>query len=554
MKANENGIMNRIMKSVKGSRFLLFISLILVTILSLLNVLNAYSLQLLLDIATGNSAMILINAIIIALGVVLFTAIFRGVNTYILEKAFYKISLKVKSVFLHHVERIPFLKYKEFHIGDILTRFSDDTEQFARILPHSGINLIMGILSCIFALSYTFYLNWKMTILVLCISPLAIIWGKILLPHVQELALVAREKDSATRSYSQEQLNNVATIKSFSGYKLSLNTFIKSYKEFSRESLKNTALSAVLSNGGYVFGFLSFVLTVAYGSYLVVQKEMTVGAVIGFAQMLNFIVWPFTEMIGMLGNLQGNLASGKRLFEIMDIPIEDEETEIIKSVGNALSLQLKNVSFTFGNNKILENANLKLTKPQLVNIKGPSGAGKSTLLNILLALYVPAAGTVEIVNGENVFSGNSVRQLIAYVPQDHILLSGTIEENIKFVNLEASDKDMLSASKKAGIHEYIMTLPDGYQTQVSENAKNLSFRQAQRIAIARALLKDSPIIVLDEPTASLDKQTELLILETLLQEAKEKLIIMVSHGDDMDEKFSSTIIVDNKTASLRNNG
>lgn len=309
-----------------------------------------------------------------------------------------------------------------------------------------------------------------------------------------------------------------------------------------------------MSNGGYVFGFLSFVLTVAYGSYLVVQKEMTVGAVIGFAQMLNFIVWPFTEMIGMLGNLQGNLASGKRLFEIMDIPIEDEETEIIKSVGNALSLQLKNVSFTFGNNKILENANLKLTKPQLVNIKGPSGAGKSTLLNILLALYVPAAGTVEIVNGENVFSGNSVRQLIAYVPQDHILLSGTIEENIKFVNLEASDKDMLSASKKAGIHEYIMTLPDGYQTQVSENAKNLSFGQAQRIAIARALLKDSPIIVLDEPTASLDKQTELLILETLLQEAKEKLIIMVSHGDDMDEKFSSTIIVDNKTASLRNNG
>lgn len=360
------------------------------------------------------------------------------------------------------------------------------------------------------------------------------------MPQIRRYTNLARTKESEIRSFSQEELSYISVIKSFSAYGLSKNRFQKKFSELADARVKQKTMNAILAGGANVAGFLSFIGTTALGGYLALQGEITVGAIIGFIQVLNYIVWPFTELMPLISDFQEGKAARERLREIEELPCEDEEKKVIFSGGD-ISFKLSNVSFSFGDREILKNVSFDLKSGQLVGIIGPSGCGKTTLIQLLLALYKPLEGNICLNDGRNFTEGVSIRPHIAYVPQDHMLITGTIAENIAYGKKDFEIEKVIEAAKKAGIHDFILSLPEQYRTEVHEKGGNFSFGQAQRIAIARALYKDAPVLVLDEPTSSLDANSRQIILNTLKKESENRLCIMVCHDQIENREFFDVI-------------
>ena len=290
-------------------------------------------------------------------------------------------------------------------------------------------------------------------------------------------------------------------------------------------------------------GLAGVVLCMGVGACFAYMGEMSVGAIIAFVQLSNHIVYPFTQFPNQLGQLQLGRIAIERILHLLLAPTEELPEQLIISFdGEAISIE--NLSFSYEDKAIFENLNAEFHRDEITGVIGSSGSGKSTLLQLILALYLPHEGRI-ILRGAEDAEGLQLRNHIAYVPQDHILFSGTVAENIRYNNVEASIEDVHIAARQANADEFIRNLLDGYDTLLYENGKNLSIGQAQRIAIARAILKDSPVLVLDEPTASVDAKSEELILNALHAQKQGKIIIMVTHKADSKNICDHIVNLDN---------
>lgn len=527
-KAQKNNVFSNYTFHTEG----IWLSLIVLFFLSLLvafsGIFNAASLKLLVDIGSGESKIPILAGALFAFLAVISKEIWNLLKDFVKVKTQNKIADTAKKTLLRHMERVPYLKLSEYHSGDLLTRLSDDTDICAGVLPNIGSSLFVGVLSCVVSLVYGFYLNWKLMVLCILLSPLAVLWSKLILPFLQRYVALTREKESEIRSFTQEEISYIPVIKSFLSYRRSEEQFHQKFLELSHARVMTTVANSVLYGGSTVVGFFSFIGAASLGAYLALNGEITVGTIVGFLQLLNYIIWPFTELMPLIGELQKGKVARARIREIEQIPKEEGEKET-ELHTEKIMLMVHDVSFSYGADMILQDINLDLEGKQFVGVIGPSGCGKSTFMQLLMALYQPSSGTISLVDGNCNIEGTSIRKYISYVPQDHLLISGTIAENIAYGQEQFEISDVLLAAKRAGIHEFICTLPKQYETQVQEKGANFSFGQAQRIAIARAIFKDAPVLILDEPTASLDNESKKIIIDTLQKESKNKLCIMVCH-------------------------
>lgn len=536
-----------------------FAGLILLSLfLAVFGVLNASCLKLFVDIASGGSSVSVLEAIFFSFLVITLQTLFNSLKSILNVKTQNKIAGKVKLRLLKHIERSSFLELSKYHSGDLLTRISDDTDICAKILPDIGSSIFMGAASCIASLIYAFMLNWKLAVLCILLSPLAVLWSRLVLPFVQKYTALTRQKESEIRSFSQEEISYIPVIKSFLSYGQSRERFGNKFGELSRAKVLSTVANAVLSGGANVVGFFSFIGTAAFGACLALKGEVTAGTIVGLLQVLNYIVWPFTELMPLLGEFQEGKAARARIREIEEIPCEEDAQDTDLNCDKVV-LELQNISFSYGADAdaILRNVDIKLEGRQFVGVIGPSGCGKSTFMQLLTAIYRPSEGTICLTDGDCRVEGTSIRKYISYVPQDHLLISGTIADNIAFGAEDYEMKDVISAARRAGIHDVINALPEQYLTQVQEKGTNFSFGQAQRIAIARAIYKDAPILILDEPTASLDAESKRIVMDTLQEESKRRLCIMVCHDQtenyhifDRILKFNQNEIADVKIEEL----
>lgn len=521
-----------------------FAGLILLSLgIAVFGVLNASSLKLLLDIAAGESSVSVAAGAVYAFSVMACMALFQSLKSILNVRTQNKIAGTAKARLLKHMEKAPYLELSKHHSGDLLTRISDDTDICAKMLPEIGSSIFVGAASCVISLIYAFLLSWKMAVLCILLTPLAVLWSRLILPFVQKYTALAREKESEIRSFSQEEISYIPVIKSFTSYGRSQERFRSQFGELSHARILSTVANAVLSGGATVAGTLSFIGAAALGAYLSLKGEVTAGTIVGFIQVLNYIVWPFTEFMPLLGEFQNGKAARARLREMEELPCEEEEKDTDLNCDKAF-LELQDVSFSYGTEtaEILQNVNMELEGRQFVGVIGPSGCGKSTFMQLLTAIYTPSEGKVCLTDGNCRVEGTSIRKYISYVPQDHLLISGTIAENIAFGVENYKMEDVISAAGKAGIHDVIQSLPDQYQTQVQEKGANFSFGQAQRIAIARAIYKDAPVLILDEPTASLDADSKKMIMDTLREEAKSRLCIMVCHDQTENQDAFDRIL------------
>ena len=295
-----------------------------------------------------------------------------------------------------------------------------------------------------------------------------------------------------------------------------------------KAQMKRRTLS-IFANAGFSFVFQAgYLFAMVWGARGIYLGIMTYGTLTAILQLVNQIQQPFANLSGLLPMFYGVLASAERIIELENLP-EEKPSERKLNYNDFKEISVKNMSFSYGENHVLNDVNIEIEKGDFVSLTGLSGGGKSTLFLLLLGAYQPTEGTITFDTADDKYHcGQETRRLFAYVPQGNFLFSGTVEENIRMLNENASTEDVIAAAKVACAYDFIQDFPDKFETKIGEKGFGISEGQAQRIAIARAILSNAPILLLDEATSALDEETEARLLANIA-DLKNRTCLIVTH-------------------------
>jgi len=427
-----------------------------------------------------------------------------------------------------------------YHTGELLNRIYNDSNVVVNgimnILPNF-ISLITRII-CVFVALFT--LDKTITYVSLVLGPVVLISTRLYSKKMKSLHKKCMETDGVTRSFMLEALQNLLVIKSYKN----IGNVTKKSREFQKINykfnMKRNYISIVMNIIFYLSVTAGYYIAFSYCAFKVAQGIMTVGTLTAVVQLIGQVQTPFKELASCIPQFFATVASSERLMELYDV--EDDRSEQVisgKKIGEGdVLVDIKNMSFSYdGIEYIFENADFKLKKGEIVAIGGISGIGKSTLLKIIMGIFYPQSGQVEV----NIKVKNNA--FSSYVPQGNLILSGTIRENIAFYR-EIDEEKIVYASKMAEIYDFIKELPDGFDTVLGEKGLGLSEGQVQRLAIARAIYFNAPLLILDEATSALDEKTEYKVLSNIREMGK--TCIIISHKQASFEICDRIIHIDNK--------
>ncbi|MBK6731964.1 MAG: ATP-binding cassette domain-containing protein [Bacteroidetes bacterium] len=426
---------------------------------------------------------------------------------------------------------IPF--FEEHRVGELTSRSTNDVDQLQDMLSSTLPEFVRQIVTIIFGLGFIFFISPKLTLLMISTFPVLIILAVLYGKYIRTISKKRQDALAESNVAVEETLQNIFTVKAFSNE----NYESKRYKGF-LERVVETGIKGAMNRGAFttflILGlFGGFVLVLWYGTLLMKDGEITAGTLTAFMLYTGFIGGAVGGLGEMYGRLQKTVGATERIFEIIEEEGEislDSDTPKTKLQG---SIQFKNVAFTYPTRKdirVLQDINIQIAPGEKVALAGPSGAGKSTIAQLILRFYEPAEGAL-IMDGKNAntYTLKELRNNMAIVPQEVILFGGTIKENIAYGKPDANEQEIMEASKKANAWEFISRFPEQLETIVGERGVKLSGGQRQRIAIARAILKDPAILILDEATSSLDAESEKLVQDALEILMENRTTIIIAH-------------------------
>lgn len=420
----------------------------------------------------------------------------------------------------------------KYHTGELQNRMFNDVaviaDGFTTIVP--SIVLVVTRLLCAFA--YLVYIDRVFALVFLVGGIFIFLSTQLFRKKLKQLHKAVQESEGKTRSFIQEALTSLLVVKAFSVEKKIENKSDELQSENYKAKMKRRFFTISANAGiGFVFS-VGYVFALAFGAYRLVNG-LDYGTVTAMLQLVNQIQSPFAQLSAIMPKYFSLLASAERLMELEKLPNEAEshaeKLNVNETYSSLKSIVFDNISFKYDRDVILDSTTLKIDKGDFVAIMGISGIGKSTLLKLLLGVFKVQDGEIRIEgkDGSTPVSYGT-RRLFSYVPQGNFLLSGTIRENLTFINTDASEKEIAEAVRISCSDEFINTLPDGLETVIGERGIGLSEGQLQRLAIARSLLSKSPVILLDEATSALDEETEKRFL-TNLKALNNKTCVIVSH-------------------------
>lgn len=420
---------------------------------------------------------------------------------------------------------------EKFHSGDVLNRIEKDVGGIVAFVTESMPSLITVIFRFTGAFIFLFLMDRMLACAVVIILPFFILLSKMYVKKMRELSRSVRQSDSKIQSIIQESLQHRTVVKALElsttllGRLESVQTLMHSQV---KERTKYSSVSATIMNLGFAAGYLFAFL---WGAFQLQQHAITYGALIAFIQLVGQIQGPARSLTSYIPVFINTFTAGERLMELENIPREGLYGKSTNMDG-ICGIRLNDVSYQYDDGKpILNRLNCDFPPGSSTAIVGETGAGKTTLIRLLLGLIYPQSGTVEIYNSKrSVQAGTATRGIFAYVPQGNTLLSGTIRNNLLLGNPDASE-EMLHNALHMACAEFVFELPEQMETLCGEQGYGLSEGQAQRICIARALLRPGSVILLDEATSALDSNTELRVLDNIRTHYKQKTLIMVSHRE-----------------------
>ncbi len=523
-----------IMKMSKPQNFKMVVLILSNAIFSLLSVVFAFAIKEIIDGAdTGNTRRLITFAIVIG-GVVLLQFAFRIIINGLSEHIRGKLEIAYKSHIFSQILKKKQDKISVYHSGELINRLSSDvsvvSDGVSSILP-TVVAAVTRLVSAVVAL---ILLDWVFAIAFTVAGILVFLVISVLRKKLKSLHKKSQETDGKVRSFMQECIENLLAVKVFSvngkiekkADRLQEENFKVKMKRRNYSVMGHATYNMIFS-AGYLFALI-------YGAVKLLNgiDGFSYGSLSAILQLVNNVQVPFASLSNILPKFYAMTASAERLMEIEDV--ENEPISEIDIDGNALyadmdSIVFDNVTFTYDRDTVLNGASAVINKGDFVMITGTSGAGKSTMIKLLLGVYPCDNGNIYLRVGDKQFElGNGTRSLFSYVPQGNMIFSGTLRDNVTFINSEATDEQIEKALKVSEALEFVNQLPKGLDTVVGENGVGLSEGQSQRIAIARAVLSDAPIILLDEATSALDDMTERKVLENL-KEMQGKTLIIISH-------------------------
>jgi len=466
--------------------------------------------------------------------------IISSISSWVVAQISTKISTEMRHELYSHIMLSKWSSIGKFHTGELINRLEGDISAVS--------NGVVSFIPSIFTKSMIFfgsfaiilYYDKTMAILALLSAPILLISSKYLLRTMRKYSKLGREHNGKILSFAEESLQNIIFIKGFDLTKDYIGNFKSLLLQSRHVSLRYERFSILLNLTLSVIGLAVSYACYGWGVYRLWQGVVTFGTMTLFIQLAGGLSSSFSSLTSLVPQAVRISTSSERLNELSEADIEqDFDKEKVLRMKEFLpcdiSLKLSDVEFSYEDAiPVLRDLNLDIKNGEVLGIVGASGEGKTTLLRLLLGLISPTKGKLTItINGETVDISDSTRRLVAYVPQEINLFSGSIRSNLLLIKPDATDDELIETLKISSAWDFISNLPDGLDTIITPQMKNLSLGQQQRIAIARALLADCPILVMDEVTSALDYKMEEKVLEQLMSASKDKICIVTTHRDSV---------------------
>ncbi len=432
-----------------------------------------------------------------------------------------------------HLEKLPFSFYDDHETGRIMSRITGDLFEICELAHHGPENLLISTIMIILSFSYLMSIQPWLTLIVFACVPI-LVFVTLHYRKPMRSAFDARRKSNATINAAVESsVTGIRVTKAYTNSSLEIEKFRQGDLEFVDASRKTyLAMAKFFSSTSFVTDVFNVIILIAGGLFLYSGK-ITFGDYSTFIVSVNLFISPVNTLINFMEQFQNGVSGFRRFLEIMDEQPEYEQPDAHALTDVKGQIDFKNVSYSYDEGReVLHNVNLHIEQGKKLALVGPSGGGKTTLCHLLPNFYrlEDGSGSIEI-DGQDIRSLtlDSVRSNIGIVQQDVFLFVGTIRDNIMYGRPDATEAEMIEAAKRANIHEYVMTLENGYDTEIGERGVKLSGGQKQRLSIARVFLKDPRILILDEATSALDNTTEVLIQHALDELCKGRTTLVVAH-------------------------
>ena len=482
----------------------------------------------------------------ILLAIYILRVLFRYLSNFMAHKAAWNLVEDLRQRVYDHIQSFSMGFFHSKQTGDLMSRVVNDTATFELLFAHIIPEMVTNIVTIIGVSVILLTFNVKLALLTCIPLPFIMASGWIFTKKIQPKFKVTQRSLADLNSRLHDNFNGIVEIQAFNQQKRESGNVKDKLSMYTRNMLAALNLSAVFHPGVEFFSSLGTVIVVGFGGYLALHNQLNVSDIVGFLLYLSLFYAPIAGIAVLLENFSQSLAGAERVLEILDTPSGIMDTPDAVPLPRAQGrIEFKNVSFAYEEAPVLRDISFTAEPGKMIALVGPTGVGKTTAIQLIARFYEPDSGDIYI-DGHNLkhVQLETLRSQIAMVLQDTFLFTGTIEENITYANPGAPHEEVVAAARAARIHEDIMRMPDEYGTQVGERGVKLSGGQKQRIAIARAILRKSPILILDEATASVDAETESLIQQAINDLTGSRTIIAIAHRLSTIRKADQIIVME----------
>ena len=539
----------RMLQYLKPHRWKMVLALLLTLIESGLTLLTPYLMKVAIDqyIVPGDFPGLIRIVIYIS---VTFVGLYfvSGAQRYVVSWVGQRMLAKLRSDLFRHLQRLQQGYHDRNIVGVTVSRVINDVAEINELFSQGVITLIGDILVLIGIIVVMLTMSPKLAILTFIVIPLMVFATWLFSKQAKKAFRETRSKVAAVVGDLAEDLSGMRVIQAFAQEKASQERFDKVNEENRNAYINAMSLSFVFLPAIEFLGMLATGIVLWFGGRFVISEEVTLGIMVAFLSYVTRFFNPIQELSRMYTTLQSAMAGGEQVLKLLDTPIEvSDDPEAIELEQVFGEIKFDQVSFRYREDTpiVLDSINLTIPPRRMVAIVGPTGAGKTTIANLVARFYDVTEGAV-LLDGVDLrkIKQRSLREYVRIVSQDPFLFSRTIEENIRYGKPEATEEDVIQAARMANAHEFISQLPDGYQTRIQEGGVNLSVGQRQLLTIARAILTDPRVLILDEATANIDTVTEVLIQQALERLLFERTSIVIAHRLSTVRKADWIYVVD----------
>ena len=469
--------------------------------------------------------------LVFTLGLYLLSAACSFVQGWIMSSVSQRTCYQLRGAIADKIDRMPMGYFERTSVGDTLSRITNDVDTLGQSLNQGVTQLITSVTTIIGVLIMMLSINPLMTLITVVILPVSVVLIMVVVKRSQKYFVAQQRTLGKINGIVEETFSGHAIVKAFNREDGTVDRFNETNAKLYGSAWKSQFFSGLMQPIMTFVGNLGYVAVAIAGSFLAVQGVITVGDIQAFIQYVKNFTQPITQLTQVSNVLQQMAAAAERIFEFLDAPEEEPDHATARTADVECNVQFDHVRFGYDPEKpVIKDFSAQVSEGQTVALVGPTGAGKTTMVKLLMRFYDVQSGCIKI-GGTDIrdFARDDLRSLFGMVLQDTWLFHGTIRDNIRYGKLDATDEEVEAAAKAAYVNHFIQTLPQGYDTEINEDASNISQGQRQLLCIARVMLRRPPILILDEATSSIDTRTEVLVQDAFEELMKGRTSFIVAH-------------------------